>query len=138
MLVTTNTFQRNPIFRNETYAREAIEHLYRVQANYLFFLYGFVIMPDHCHFLMNVPAPGSISKVMNVYKSGLKFQLDLARVWQPRFHIVIPEKPWKALEYIHLNPVRKNLCERPEDYPWSSASGKWDTVRLEDDFLWET
>jgi len=26
-----------------------------------------------------------------------------------------------SIEYLHLNPVRKHLVERPEDWPWSSA-----------------
>ena len=24
-------------------------------------------------------------------------------------------------DYIHYNPVRARLCQRPEDFPWSSA-----------------
>jgi putative transposase len=28
--------------------------------------------------------------------------------------------------YIRQNPVRKHLCERPEDYPYSSASGRFE------------
>ena len=27
----------------------------------------------------------------------------------------------KAMDYIHLNPVRRGLVERPEDWAWSSA-----------------
>ena len=27
----------------------------------------------------------------------------------------------KIIEYIHRNPVRRGLVERPEDWPWSSA-----------------
>jgi hypothetical protein len=25
------------------------------------------------------------------------------------------------IDYIHPNPVRRGLCERPEDWSWSSA-----------------
>jgi putative transposase len=34
------------------------------------------------------------------------------------------EKLDQKLEYIHLNPLQEkwNLCEQPEDYPWSSAA----------------
>jgi hypothetical protein len=27
----------------------------------------------------------------------------------------------KKLDYIHGNPVKQGLCEKPEDWPWSSA-----------------
>ncbi len=66
--MTTNVKDRKPIFRNDAYAREAIETLYRVQESYPFMLYAFVIMPDHCHFLLQIPDGGSLSKMMNVYK----------------------------------------------------------------------
>ena len=29
---------------------------------------------------------------------------------------------WQKLGYIHENPVRARLAERPGDYPWSSAA----------------
>ncbi len=32
------------------------------------------------------------------------------------------EKLDGLVDYIHGNPVRKGLCLRPEDYPWSLAS----------------
>ena len=28
---------------------------------------------------------------------------------------------WAAIDYIHLNPARRGLCNRPVDWPWSSA-----------------
>ena len=133
MFVTTNTFERKNTFQKDIYAREAIETLYRVQPIHPFFLYGFVIMPDHCHFLLCVPPPETISKIMNVYKSGVTFNTGLRRkMWQPRFHMRIPDDPETALRYIHMNPVKANLTEEPEDYKWSSASGLWDTSPLED------
>ena len=131
MLVTTNTFNREPIFANDVYAREAIECLYRVKQLHPFFLYGFVIMPDHCHFLLYVPEPQAISKIMNSFKSGLIFDLGLRkRIWQPRFHIEIVEDPKVALNYIHNNPVKEDMVGSPKEYPWSSASGKWDVENL--------
>lgn len=126
MLVTTVTLNRMPVFANPAYAREAIETLYRVQASHPFFLYGFVIMPDHCHFLLTVPEPGKISNVMCVYKSGVTSNTGLKKLWQNRFHIRLIKNPQEALKYIYLNPVRKLLAQEPEEYPWSSASGKWD------------
>ncbi len=132
MLITTNVLDREPIFANDAYAREVIETLYRVQQNQPFFLYGFVVMPDHCHFLIEVPEPGSISKIMNVFKSGVTFNLGIPKLWQRRFYNKITKNTYKTLKYIHMNPVKAGLVEKPEAYPWSSASGRWDVSDLGD------
>ncbi|MBP9773569.1 MAG: transposase [Candidatus Peribacteraceae bacterium] len=75
LFITTNTRDRLPIFSNPAFAQEAIDQIYRAQLLHPFFLFGFVIMPDHCHFLLNVPSPGTISQIMNTYKSGLAHQI---------------------------------------------------------------
>jgi putative transposase len=36
-------------------------------------------------------------------------------------NITNPETLRRSIEYIHANPVRRALCRRPEEYPWSSA-----------------
>lgn len=130
MLVTTNVWHRKPVFLNQSFAREAVECMYRVQELHPFLLYGFVIMPDHCHFLVQVPAPNTVSKVMNSYKSGLVFDLGLKKLWQRRFHLSCVDNAYEALRYIHLNPVRAGLAENIYEYPWSSGCGKWDISPL--------
>ena len=130
MLITTNVADRKPMFRNPAFAREAIDVLYRVQELRPFFLFGFVVMPDHCHFLLNVPEPGSVSTIMKHYKMGVSHSIGLGPIWQPRFHMRIVRNIGKALRYVHLNPVRAGLAEHAEGYPWSSASGQWDVKEL--------
>ena len=130
MFVTINTYKRIPFFKEESNAREAIECLYRVQDLHPFFLFAFVIMPDHCHFLLSVPPPRRISGIMNSYKSALVQSMGVPKLWQARFFLSNPEDSYAIRNYIHQNPVRASLVENPEDYPWSSASGKWDTTDL--------
>jgi putative transposase len=131
MMITMVTKNRFPFFKDDSYAREGVECLYRTQSLHPFFLYAFVIMPNHCHFLMKVPSPEKIATVIGSYKSGLLFDMQTPSIWQKRFHLQLPENPEKAREYIHMNPVRAGLCENPHEYPWSSASGKWDISPLE-------
>ncbi len=131
MFVTTNTSRRRQIFANPAYASEAIDCLYRLQGLHPFLIFGFVIMPDHCHFLLNVPAPYTISKLMNAYKSGLAFDLGIGAFWQARFDLRIPDNGYATLKYIHENPVEVGLSESPEAYRWSSASGKYDVSTLD-------
>lgn len=45
------------------------------------------------------------------------------QIWQPSFYdfnIYSEKKLQQKLDYIHYNPVRAGLCEKPDDWPWSS------------------
>jgi putative transposase len=131
MFVTTNVAHRVRLFENATYAREAIDAIYRVQALYPFFLFGFVIMPDHVHILLRVMHPSGISGVVRAYKRAVSHAIGIGPIWQPRFYMKIPHNCWRTLEYIHQNPVRAGLSREAEHYAWSSASGKWDVTEME-------
>ena len=132
MFVTTNIRSGRLIFDDPPKARCAIETLYLVQELRPFFLYGFVIMPNHCHFLLRVPEGGSISKVMQVYKRNVSHNIGLGPIWQPRFYLKIVDNHTTVLSYIHRNPVAAGLCKEPESYPWSSASGRWPIIALDE------
>jgi REP element-mobilizing transposase RayT len=131
MLITSVTRNRAPVFQNGANAREAIETLYDVQNLHPFFLYAFVIMPDHCHFLLKVPSPGTISKVMNVYKGCCSMRIGKGSIWQRGFHVRIVHDVPAVIDYIHLNPVRRDLVICPGQYPWSSACGLWDVSSID-------
>lgn len=131
MFITTNTVKRVPTFSNPTHAREAIETLYRVQQLHLFFLFAFVIMPDHCHLLMKVPAPEKISTIIDIFKVGVSHNIGLGPIWQSRFDLKIVKDSRPVIAYIHRNPVVAGLANSSEEYPWSSASGKWDISPME-------
>lgn len=130
LFITTNTLHRVPYFARPGYAKETIDTLYRVQELHPFFLYGFVIMPDHIHLLARFPSPYSVSRFMSVYKSGLTFNIGIPKLWQSRYFLTSPNRPWCTLQYIYMNPVKAGLVEHPHEYPWSSASGKWDVSQL--------
>lgn len=130
MFITTNTARRWKIFAEDACARIAVDTLFSIQDFYPFFLYGFVIMPDHCHLLLRVPEGGSISKIIGVYKRAVTFNIGRGPIWQSRFHMIIPHDPIRVLQYIHENPVVVGLTGSAEEYPWSSASGKWDVHQL--------
>lgn len=132
MFVTTNTKNRKKVFAHAPFAREAIDRLYRVQYLYPFTLFGFVIMPDHIHLLLHVPAPNSISRVMHIYKLGLTYDVGIGAFWQKRFDLRMPEHGYAALRYIHNNPVKASLSKTIQEYPWSSASGRYDVTNLSD------
>lgn len=131
MFVTINTKNRMPIFVDSACARIAVEKLYAVQEYYPYYLHSFVVMPDHCHILLTPPEDTTISRIMYTYKRKVSFDLVRGPIWQPRFDCRLVRHSADVVRYIHNNPVRKGLCNRPEDYPWSSASGRWDIIVLD-------
>ena len=67
MLITINQYRsgRKEFFSSSS--QTAVESLYQIQAHYPFFFpIWIVIMPDHCHILMNVPEGGSCLKTIGI------------------------------------------------------------------------
>jgi len=125
--ITTNTWQRLPIFRDDTKANLLVEVLlhYRAQSKYL--LHEFVVMPDHLHALLTPAEEVSLERAVQFIKGGFSFRAKSRMpVWQPSFTNHRVKNLTDAAshrQYIWLNPVRARLGLRPEDYPYSSARG---------------
>jgi REP element-mobilizing transposase RayT len=93
-----------------------------------FLLCGYVLMPDHWHALIWPTYPLLISKVLHDVKKISALRLHSARgtrgpFWQHQFwdRFVRHAKEFRErLDYMHLNPVRRRLVKRPQDWRWSS------------------
>jgi hypothetical protein len=85
-------------------------------------------MPDHWHALIWTGYPLTISQVIHDIKVGSARRLHERRgsegaLWQHQFwdrFVRHPKEFRERLEYMHLNPVRKGLASRPEEWRWSS------------------
>jgi putative transposase len=76
-------------------------------------------------------------------KQGVSRRLigDAEHFWQKRYYdFNIRDYPQfvEKLRYIHRNPVKAGLCERPEDWEWSSfrhyATGGEGRVEIESEW----
>ena len=93
-----------------------------------FLLCGYVLMPDHWHALIWTGYPPTISQVIRDIKVGSARRLHERRgsegaLWQHQLwdrFVGHPKEFRERLEYMHLNPVRKGLVSRPEEWRWSS------------------
>jgi hypothetical protein len=63
-----------------------------------------------------------------------KHQFSLWQHDSDVFSVTSESKFMEKVNYIHLNPVRAGLVERPEEYRWSSARG-WRRSPAEDEPL---
>jgi putative transposase len=127
--ITSVTAQRRTLFQCATTADLLLDVFlhYREQRKYQ--LHEFVVMPDHFHALIT-PAPEiSLERAAQFVKGGFSFRLkSLYPVWQASFtnHRIRDDEDFKQhREYIRMNPVRAGLVRKPEQYPYSSATGRF-------------
>ena len=92
-------------------------------------LRSWVIMPNHAHVVVWPGPPETLSKILHSWKSYTSNEANkiLGRVgtslWQTESydHLIRDEVDLaRCCEYTTTNPVNARLCERPEDWKWSS------------------
>jgi len=125
--------------------------LERVRSNFGLHVYGYVIMPEHVHLLLSEPERGLLADALKSLKQGVSRRLVAGAPVKPALTGDFPEHFWQKryydfnirnyrqfvekLRYIHRNPVKRGLCERPEDWHWSSflqySTGREGRVEIE-------
>jgi putative transposase len=95
-------------------------------------------MPEHVHLLLTEPAGSPLAKALMALKISSSKRLKESPFWQVRyydFNVFTQRKQVEKLRYIHRNPMRRGLVERPEDWKWSSfqhyLTGEPGTVEIE-------
>jgi len=124
---TAVTANRRRLFQVASNARLLLDLLQKDRAKNRYELHAFVLMPDHVHLILT-PAPDiSIERAMQFIKGGFSFRLrSKFEVWQSGFAKRRVEDAMAYrdhVRYLHENPVRARLCERVEEFPYSSARG---------------
>jgi putative transposase len=90
--------------------------------------WAWCLMPNHIHLVLTPTTPEGLSRAIGeTHRRYSGFVNARARVtghvFQGRFHsAAMDEAHWlNAVRYLAFNPVRARLCQRPEEWPWSSA-----------------
>jgi putative transposase len=136
--ITFGCYHRIPRL-NTAAARDLFARsLETMRLRYDFGVCGYVVMPDHVHLLVSEPKKAILSKAIQALKLSVSAQSSERPFWQRRyydFNLHNAEKRTEKLRYIHRNPVRRCLVERPEQWPWSSfyhyATGEIGAVEIE-------
>ncbi len=141
-LVTHNRFPLFESIENINRLRNAVA---KVQREKPFIILGAVILPDHIHFLWQLP-PNDFNYSQRVSRLKVLFTHSLrgkkvvsgnvsasrrkhreSNVWQRRFweHTIKDETDFQQhLDYINYNPVKHNLVSCPHLWQYSSFS-RW-------------
>lgn len=91
---------------------------------------GYVFMPTHIHLLLLIEGR-DLPNLMRDFKkyTAQKVVTDLGLgkggIWMPRYDRVViytESVLHRKLDYIHHNPVKATLVEKPEEWEWSSTA----------------
>jgi REP-associated tyrosine transposase len=131
--VTTKAWQSVSVFQVQEIAHIVVGKVmeYLNKGNYL--LHEFVLMPNHLHLILTPADSVSLEKAVQFIKGGSSHEIHQARhnkipIWQSGFHesrVRDSVDLKKKADYIRFNPVVAGLAERPQEWPFGSASGKY-------------
>lgn len=149
--LTISCFQKRPFLSRDRTRRYVIAALEKARVRFNFHLWAYVIMPNHVHLLLfPLEEEYDMGKIETAIKlsvsrralhylrtqnpAGLRLletgQKDTPyRFWQQGngydVNINTREAAYEIGKYVHENPVRAGLCEKAEDWNWSSAQ-EWE------------
>ena len=96
----------------------------RTQKEYGLWVGGYVVMPEHVHLLLSEPRDELLAAALHSLKLSVAKRTQRRPLWQRRYYDfnVYSDAKWiEKLNYMHWNPVKRGLVEKPEDWAWSSC-----------------
>ena len=99
----------------------------------LYSLIGWCIMPNHVHVLIRMMGGQSLPDIVRSWKGSSAIEINRildqkGPLWQREYYdryVRDLDHLYSCIAYIRNNPVKAGLCDRPEDWPFSSAGNNW-------------
>jgi REP element-mobilizing transposase RayT len=129
--ITTVTTGRQRLFTDFVLGRKVVQSLMRLQKSGRAITMAFVIMPDHLHWLFQLPNGANLSTTVGSMKSQSSCSINRLRsgknpVWRRGFHdraLRRDEDVVQVARYIVANPLRAKIVRNIGDYSlWFSIS----------------
>jgi putative transposase len=119
--------ERKSVFRDDADRRGYLERLAFYRGKFGFRLVGYCLMDNHVHLAIE-RGKFPLSRIMAGLQSSYTQYFNrrhgrVGHLFQGRYKAFLVEKDRYALallRYIHENPVKAGIVERPEEYAWSS------------------
>ena len=122
--------ERRRIVRDDADRTRRLDWLRRTVETYGWRLHAFVLMDNHDHLYVETPEANLSAGVQHLNGSYTSYfnrrHRRSGHLFQGRYKAQLIENEghfWEVSRYIHLNPVRAGLVDRPQDWPWSSYRG---------------
>ncbi|MES2392672.1 MAG: transposase [Acidobacteriota bacterium] len=144
--VTFSCYKRLPYLDSDHARTIFLSALERIRQKHHFFVFGYVLMPEHVHLLLSEPPQTPLSSIFRALKTETSKHLkgERPRFWQLNyydFNVFTQPKFTEKLRYMHRNPVARGLVQSPEDWPWSSyrhwLKGEQGAVEIESHWTWQ-
>jgi len=138
--ITFSCYHRFP-FLEAAAAKDIVEAaLEQVRQRHQARIYAYILMPEHVHLPIDEPPRILLAQFLKALKqtTSRKLRGDREQFWQHRYfdsNVYGDKARSEVIRYIHRNPVKRGLVEKPEDWAWSSfrhyATGVKGTVEIE-------
>jgi putative transposase len=137
--VTQRGNNREATFLDDSHRLFYLHLLGRYTHHYGVKVFGFCLMSNHIHLILQPPDATSLAQTINrahsQYAQWFNRRTNRSgHLWQSRFFSAPLEGPhvYNALRYVDLNPVRAALIDNPQSWRWSSARAH--CLRIPDEF----
>jgi REP element-mobilizing transposase RayT len=125
--VTSRGNERKAVFKSTRDREKFLEYLETATLRYNAAVHVYCLMENHYHLLLETPL-GNLPQIMRHINGAYTTYFNVKRdrsghLFQGRYKAILIDANEYAKElsrYIHLNPVRAEMVERPEEYNWSS------------------
>jgi len=125
--ITSRGNERKEIFKTPKDRQSFLSYLESASIRYGALIHGYCLMDNHYHLLMETPV-GNLSQIMQHINGGYAAYFNVkhhrsGHLFQGRYKAILVDADEYAQQlsrYIHLNPVRAGIVDKPERYPWSS------------------
>lgn len=126
--VTARGNEQKDIFKSQKDREKFLSYLETTTERYGAVIHVYCLMNNHYHLMVETPR-GNLSQIMKHINSSYTTYYNSKRkraghLLQGRYKAIIVDADEYAKElsrYIHLNPVRVGIVEKPEEYRWSSC-----------------
>lgn len=125
--ITSRGNEGQDIFKNDSERTRFLSYLESAKERYNAVIHVYCLMSNHYHILLETPL-GNLSQIMRHINGAYTTYFNVKRqrsghLFQGRYKAIVIDADEYAAElsrYIHLNPVRVGIVDRPEQYRWSS------------------
>jgi putative transposase len=125
--ITIRGNNRGPIFLDDDDREMFVRALGEAKLRHGWIVHAYCLMPNHYHLAIETPDP-NIGDGMRWLNSTFSHRFNqrhrrVGHLFQRRYgHRLLEDADhyMEVIRYIPLNPVRGDLCRRPEDYRWSN------------------
>jgi len=128
--LTFSCYRRQPNFSCPNTYDLFVQCLEEMRRRFSMRIYGYVVMPEHVHLLVNEPEPVSLAEAIHYLKLSFAKRLRSRTgattprsFWQKRYYdrnIRDAQEFTVKLRYLHRNPANRGLVKDPLECRWSS------------------